>query len=1133
MKKKRLLHILLPWIIVLLMLPIAVFATSHIVIKDCLSVSDNKNKLTASDGVYTATGAGGLFSGTTNTVTITNNGSTKANITFDFVVEKQGAGYQTNISGNPLSGTANIDLSPSGTHTMTISGGGALTGEGVLKLSNFTYTPIIEGPATITYSELGSVTVGGVAFTSGSTTGTITEAGVALVATPNPGAEFVAWVKADTNEVISLNPTHQLKPYATTMNIQAVFTTADQPAYYMTNSVMYNELNAAIAAASGGDKKVVVISSGTLPTGQTYTIPSGISLLVPYSDDDLQIDDSTTIDDSGGQGGTLENANVFFGTKDNDATYGGNAAAVAAITGVMEPDTSVTYSLTIPSSTILNVSGKFVVGGTLVAGTHTTTGICGATGGAHSNIQMDGTLNVNSGGVLSTCGYISGKGTVNAASGGTVYQPFVLMDHKDGHYLYAAKEEDRWPVYRYTMQNIRCKLVLNSGSDMYGYSAVFTRKNSFAAARFNPSTLRVVGSGEESALFRLNSGTLTMTYDGGQTVSVTSSTDNNTKGYYSKVGRTTMEFAGNAELGNIELSVVVLGSNYDMNSQNSEIPVPYNFHLIQKSGTFNVANNMALLPGSTFTVDEGAAMAVASGKNLVVYDGLRDYATRAESVTLDGDDQTGGTWPLYHYPTSDNLQSGGFSRTAELIVNGTLTVNGNLGGTVQTGGTTGQIVMKSTAGKNTTGTFGVQNKSASMTIPIVNITIAIAGSCGKTVRELVPQVFFEGKTSPTTLVAGGTYAAVGTGTNTINNYSYSVYASHEGGATNESKSNLNAKITGTWACAVHIYTEKVTTEPTCTASGVKTFTCSACGHSYTETISATGHNEVIDSAVAPTCTETGLTNGSHCSDCGEVITAQEVVAALGHTFDSKTGNCGTCGTPMATASIYSGSTTTYYQTLAAAVAAYQSGYIQMLTGTTETITTKATVYIDLNDCVVNLNDGSDVSTVYFMDKRSDGFTNGSGRVIGTAAASVQSLTKHVASGITRQYVKIQAADGGYAFPRVATAVTRVGYRADAASGNLTFQNTYRGGPLATSVLTDMGFVIDGVTPSPWLVENGNGTLTTGYSESPEATTYTVLAHYDMAKPDTLPTSVLSRVKVSGQTVISGSPVDLTKLGLGG
>ena len=48
-------------------------------------------------------------------------------------------------------------------------------------------------------------------------------------------------------------------------------------------------------------------------------------------------------------------------------------------------------------------------------------------------------------------------------------------------------------------------------------------------------------------------------------------------------------------------------------------------------------------------------------------------------------------------------------------------------------------------------------------------------------------------------------------------------------------------------------------------------------------IPATGHIKVVDAAVEATCMKDGLTEGSHCSACEEVLVKQEVIPATGHT----------------------------------------------------------------------------------------------------------------------------------------------------------------------------------------------------------------------------------------------------------
>ena len=73
-------------------------------------------------------------------------------------------------------------------------------------------------------------------------------------------------------------------------------------------------------------------------------------------------------------------------------------------------------------------------------------------------------------------------------------------------------------------------------------------------------------------------------------------------------------------------------------------------------------------------------------------------------------------------------------------------------------------------------------------------------------------------------------------------------------------------------------------EPGCRTEGLQEYTCSICQETVQSTIAPLGHQSVTDPAVSATCTRTGLTQGSHCQVCGEILVSQQFVSLLPHTY---------------------------------------------------------------------------------------------------------------------------------------------------------------------------------------------------------------------------------------------------------
>ena len=106
--------------------------------------------------------------------------------------------------------------------------------------------------------------------------------------------------------------------------------------------------------------------------------------------------------------------------------------------------------------------------------------------------------------------------------------------------------------------------------------------------------------------------------------------------------------------------------------------------------------------------------------------------------------------------------------------------------------------------------------------------------------------------------------------------------------------------------APHVFDQKVATaeylasEATCTQKATYYYSC-VCGEKGTETFEygeLAEHTAVEIPAVEATCTQSGMTAGSKCSVCGEILVAPEEIAPLGHVDENDDELCDRCGFDM-------------------------------------------------------------------------------------------------------------------------------------------------------------------------------------------------------------------------------------------
>ncbi|MDO5853732.1 MAG: hypothetical protein Q4Q62_06780, partial [Thermoplasmata archaeon] len=542
----------------------------------------------------------------------------------------------------------------------------------------------------------------------------------------------------------------------------------------------YQYIEDALAAATSGQtvtiisSKVSFVASDTVPSAWTadangdgapdgYTVKSGVKLVIPYSSTG-----STTP-----KGSSDDYPYALY----SEITSGSTSLATS-------PDYEY-RKLTLPAGKTMYVLGQVNTGGTLCG-----TGVAGSTSGSTTNtysvLEINGNMEVRSGGIVSSCGYIYGSGTLYARSGAKLYQPLVICDFRGGGYTVGAAGKDYAtgtqsgekyvsPFLRYTTQNIQSTVRMDEGALMYGYSDLY------ANDQHNRTTGVVVGSSTVAGLIRLNAGaTLTATYDKDDVVSA-----------YQYVGRADITIEGGASFG--ILSLTTQGQTITTNELTFPIPYNYSFHLNGNNSAYTIAYSMVLLPGATLEVGEGATLDVgnnSSGFRFMVMDGFNDHTSsgkRDENMTV-----TYGQRPGSNYPTTADLQAAGRSGTADLIVNGTLNINSgvNFGGVVQAGSDSAKLVMNANATPSCTVQAGLVG---SMSMFIYNYYFA-----GATVRTLTAQVVDRGTGARTNIVAGHTYYGA-EGSDVIPDYAYKLYTNSASKTTYETHTeSLNATVEGSW-----------------------------------------------------------------------------------------------------------------------------------------------------------------------------------------------------------------------------------------------------------------------------------------------------------------------------------------------
>lgn len=410
-----------------------------------------------------ATSTGGTCGDTSykSTLTITNKKSTTATLSFDYSIEQNSGKIQ--VDGAEVSSGASFTKELAANEAVKVYiESGSTSAATKITLTNVVLVSDVNATATFVPAENGTYTVDGKLITEKYSNTQSSMTAYQVVATPADGYQFMGWYDVSNEKYISTSAKAALN-IENDCTITARFA-SKTAALFETGGQRFADLNEAVAyAQTNGQSKITLATNGSI--SGTYTIPTGITLLIPFD-----------------EAGTL---------------YTDAPAAIRTT-----PKSKPFRTLTMSEGTSITVNGAISLGGRYFAAGG---GQQGRPVGDYGYIKMadNSSITVKNGGKLYAWGFISGSGSVLAESGATVYEFYQIADFRGGS-ASSNMGNKVFPFSQYFVQNIEVPLTLNAGANEIVFSGVFAIKTTYTTA------INFIG---DTGMFKVESGSFTKDYD--------------------------------------------------------------------------------------------------------------------------------------------------------------------------------------------------------------------------------------------------------------------------------------------------------------------------------------------------------------------------------------------------------------------------------------------------------------------------------------------------------------------------------------------------------------------------------------------------------------------------------------------